>query len=146
MFVALLLALLVTATGFLLIARHSGDTRREEAFEDTRVFADRFVDQVLARKAEFPFDQQEMRKVITSGPDMAPGQGTLYDMRRTDTTVRVLVYFATLYERSSPILGSAQARAQRCFTVTFSGAGTDGVSAAVTAHDRGTSCAELVER
>ncbi|MER5758851.1 hypothetical protein [Streptomyces sp. NPDC002082] len=104
------------------------------------------MDQVLARKSEFPFDQEEMRKVITSGPGAAPVQGTLYDMRRTDTTVRVLVYFASLYERSAPILGSAQARAQRCFTVTFSAAGTDSVSAAVIAHDRDTQCAERLER
>lgn len=127
-----------------LITSHSEDVREEEAFEGTRVYAERFADQVLARKADFPFDQQELRKVITSGPDMAPAHGGLYDLRRTDTTVRAVVSFSVIYERAAPILGPAQAMEHRCFTVTFSGAGTDGVSAAITAHGRDTSCGELV--
>lgn len=141
---AVLLVPVVALVALFALARVRESGREHDAFEATRADAARFADALVATKGVTPSDQ-DVRDTLDEFAGNGPRLGALAGVRPTEHGTRVFVQFSRRYERGLVVLGPADARATRCFTIDLTE--TDRADRAdrarVTAHGPEESCSAV---
>jgi len=138
---AVLLTVLAVIVTYYAVGTHREAQRKEAAFDNTREDARRFVDNVLTREGGFPTTRGQMEDAyaVTIGRTHA----WLHSVRFDGTRTRVVAQFSRSYNRFPHLLGPADTRVTRCFTIDFPSTAADPSQVHITAHDSDGSCADV---